>query len=134
VDVSLDICYEPSNLGAVRDTLILRSRGRAVLYQVALVGMCRKPKRKGPFEVKAGKLGTSIEFRNVLGEKAEYRFSINNPVFSLGSTSAKISSKSSNMIKIFYNPPKSSDGDVGNLVITGKNLKHPWIYYIKGIK
>ena len=89
VDTTVDVCYEPSNMGGVRDTLTIRSKGKAGVYRAALIGKCEKPKRKGPVEVKANGSAV-IEFKNVLSEQAEFSFTINNPAFSLGSSTAKV--------------------------------------------
>jgi len=133
-DTAVDVCYEPSNMGGVRDTLVIKSKGKAGMFQVALIGKCDKPKRKGPVEVKAGSSAT-IEFKNVLSEDTEYTFSINNPAFTLGSTTAKIAKKDKCKISISYSPSEDSPGfDVGNLLIVCKKMKHPWIYYVRGSK
>merc|ERR1711988_1928039 len=45
-DTAVDVCYEPSNMGGVRDTLVIKSKGKAGMFQVALIGKCDKPKTK----------------------------------------------------------------------------------------
>ncbi len=133
VETTIDVAYEPSNLGGVRDTLVLKSKGKAGTYKVALVGLCEKPKRKGPVEIKNGG-SAQISFKNVLSESAEFVFSINNPAFTIGNATETIGSKETKSITVSYKGEGQGGFDVGNLLIICKKMKHPWVYYIRGSK
>lgn len=91
VECSIDIKYEPSNLGDSRAILVVSSPEGGE-YQCNLIGQASSPVPKGP--IKIGAKPTGIEFKNPFFEPQEFKIVIDNPAFSCGTKSpAKIDVK-----------------------------------------
>ena len=84
IEQSLNILFEPSNLGESRALLTMISPD-AGEYQCMLVGQSSSPIPKGPFEV--GGKSKGIEFKNPFHEAAEFTIRVDNPNFTCAAKS-----------------------------------------------
>ncbi|NXA41620.1 HYDIN protein, partial [Eudromia elegans] len=80
-EASVEVTFEPSQLGETRATLLLSSPLGAD-YSVPLVGLAVPPKPQGPFHIRAGS-STSIPFKNVFPEHTTFRYDVEHPAFSV---------------------------------------------------
>ena len=71
-NVRLQVSFEPSSIGEVRDVLKVQSKDFGE-YSCTLVGVCKPQLPQGPFELADG--GTKdIEFRNVFDSAMNFNF------------------------------------------------------------
>lgn len=131
-ELIVDVKYEPTSLGDVRDMLVLK-RGNSE-YKVPLYGHCQPPKPQGPLLLKTNG-SITIPFKNVFANAEEFSYSVDNSSFVLAKKSEKIDGKKSVQISVSFKPD-SSKGDkskpvLGKMYITCPNLP-PFVYYLKG--
>lgn len=69
-EASVEVCFEPHQLGEVRGQLCLSS-GSAGEYIFPLHGICLPPKAQGPFSIRAGR-NITIPFKNVFLQTATF--------------------------------------------------------------
>ena len=86
--LSTDVTFEPQWLGETEGTVTIASSSGGE-YQFPIKGTCIPPKPQGPFHVKAG-VTTTIPFKNVFAKAAKFHFSLDNPLFTLRSSSDTI--------------------------------------------
>ncbi len=134
--LQVDLRYEPTNLGDVRDLLIITAtngKGSAE-YRVPLYGHCEAPKPLGPILIKSGASGT-ITFKNVFGRAEDFSFAVDNPSFQLAKKGEKIDAKKSTSLSVSFKPvgnAADAKTNMAKLTVTCPNLP-PWIYYLKGV-
>lgn len=73
-EASVEVCFEPHQLGEVRGQLSLSS-GTADEYIFPLHGICRPPKAQGPFSIMAGH-NVPIPFKNVFLQTTSFSFQV----------------------------------------------------------
>lgn len=73
-EVSVEVCFEPHQLGEVRGQLSLCS-GIGGEYIFPLHGICLPPKAQGPFSIRAGR-NITIPFKNVFLETTAFSFQV----------------------------------------------------------
>jgi len=160
-EVSVDIRYEPSAIGEIRDTLSLTSADGGT-YSVPVTGSCEPPKPQGPFSIKVNQ-SIQVKFKNVLDVPEQFNFVVDNPAFILAKKFEKINKKAVANISVSYKPDgvggkgkgdKSSKGDksargeknsakgkdesktfpaIGKLVVTCPTVKNAsWLFYLQG--
>ena len=120
-EVMLDIRYEPSALGDVRDVLTISipaSKMPAVAsasagasgqfeFHVPLLGHCRSPQPQGPFIIRLG-APTSIPFKNVFTRQQDFTFVCDSPAFSVvGKKSEKVAPRKVFPIAVSFTPPSA---------------------------
>lgn len=71
-EASVDVCFEPSQLGEVKGQLSLSS-GVGGEYIFPLHGLCLPPQSQGPFSIKAGG-NIIIPFKNVFLQTTAFSF------------------------------------------------------------
>jgi hydrocephalus-inducing protein len=142
MEVSVDVTYEPSQLGDVRALLTISSPAGSD-YTFPLVGLGESPKPQGPFTIKAAANAT-ITFKNVFAQALTYTFSVDNPLFHVTKSQELIQARKSHrvvvsfdgsdtvnkadvMAKLIVSCPKAT----GSTASTGSNVQ--WIYYLRGI-
>ncbi|CAM5150043.1 unnamed protein product [Eretmochelys imbricata] len=136
-EVSVDITYEPYQLGESRATLILSSPIGGE-YSIPLFGVSVPPKPQGPFQIKAGS-STTIPFKNVFLQHTAFTYNVENPAFTI-KAAENIRSKKNIFITVCFegNPTGSKMPVTSRLVVScarasGMGAGISWVYYLKGI-
>ncbi|XP_059569698.1 hydrocephalus-inducing protein homolog [Alligator mississippiensis] len=136
-DVSVEIIYEPCQLGESRATLHLSSPIGGE-YTFPLFGTSVSPKPQGPFQIKAGS-SISIPFKNVFLQHTTFIYHVESPAFTI-KASENIRSKKSISITVSFegNLTGSKVPVTSRLVISCARAAHvragiSWVYYLKGI-
>ncbi|XP_074864560.1 hydrocephalus-inducing protein homolog isoform X2 [Carettochelys insculpta] len=136
-EVSVDVTYEPCQLGESRATLILSSPIGGE-YNIPLFGVSVPPKPQGPFQIKAGS-STAIPFKNVFLQHTAFTYNVENPGFTVKAAET-IRSKKSIFITVSFdgNPTGSKMPITSKLVVScarasGMGAGISWVYYLKGI-
>jgi hydrocephalus-inducing protein len=131
--LQVDVRYEPTNLGDVRDVLTITAVGKgSAEYRVPLYGHCEPPKPLGPILIKSG-ANASIAFKNVFAQAEEFSFAVDNPNFSLAKKSEKIDAKKSTQLVVTFKAPAAGNQpQMAKLMVSCPNLP-PWIYYLRGV-
>ncbi|XP_008288806.1 hydrocephalus-inducing protein homolog [Stegastes partitus] len=137
-DASVEVCFEPHQLGEVRGQLSLSSVIGGE-YIFPLHGVCLPPKAQGPFNIKAGR-SVTIPFKNVFPQATAFSFQVNNPCFTVKGRDNILPKKTQNIEVSFEVPPGGSPGPwFGRLSISsqrseGNHKPCSWIYYLKGYR
>ncbi|CAF1106189.1 unnamed protein product [Rotaria sordida] len=142
MEVSVDVTYEPSQLGDVRATLTISSPSTSD-YIFPLVGLGELPKPQGPFTIKAGS-NTTITFKNIFAQALTYTFNVDNPLFHVTKSQELIQARKSHRIVVSFDGSDTiNKADImAKLIVscpktTGatntSSSSVQWIYYLKGI-
>lgn len=135
-EASVDVCFEPSQLGEVKGQLSLSS-GVGGEYIFPLHGLCLPPQSQGPFSIKAGG-NIIIPFKNVFLQTTAFSFLIDNHHFTVKGGGSIKSKEIQNIQVSFEAPPDGSPGPwFGTLTISsqsseGHRKPYSWVYYLKG--
>ncbi|XP_060779913.1 hydrocephalus-inducing protein homolog [Neoarius graeffei] len=136
-DVSVEVYFEPCQLGEVRGLLTLSSSTGGD-YIFPLYGTCTPPKAQGPMAIRAGS-NISIPFKNVFMETTAFSCQVDNPAFTIKGMDTIRSKKTHQILISFENPqPGSKNPCTGKLIISsprteGHGQGLSWVYYLKGI-
>lgn len=143
-EVGVEVTFEPSHLGDTHAMLVISSNSGGE-YSFPLYGHCLPPKPQGPFVIKPGH-SINIPFKNVFSYFAQFKFSVDNPAFSVRQSDTIKPGKTYN-IAIAYDGKQGSDGGVvkvGKLTVTNVLTKVgktgpvkgqsevTWVYYLRG--
>ncbi|KAK2841889.1 hypothetical protein Q5P01_012089 [Channa striata] len=135
-EASVDVCFEPQQLGEVRAQLSLSS-GIGGEYVFPLNGICLPPKAQGPFSVRAGR-NITIPFKNVFLQTTTFSFQVDNPCFTIKGLDTMLSKKTQNILVSFESPADGSAGPwFGKMTVStqsteGHSKPWSWVYYLKG--
>ncbi|XP_028440234.1 hydrocephalus-inducing protein homolog [Perca flavescens] len=135
-DASVEVCFEPHQLGQVRGQLCLSSAGGGE-YIFPLHGICLPPKAQGPFSIKTGR-SISIPFKNVFLQTTTFNFKVDNPCFTVTEVDTILSKKTHTILVSFEAPPGGRPGPwFGKLTISSQHAEGhskpcSWVYYLKG--
>ncbi|XP_025759455.1 hydrocephalus-inducing protein homolog isoform X1 [Oreochromis niloticus] len=133
---SVDVCFEPSQLGEVKGQLSLSS-GVGGEYIFPLHGLCLPPQSQGPFSIKSGG-NIIIPFKNVFLQTTAFSFLVDNHHFTVKGGGSIKSKEIQNIQVSFEAPPDGSPGPwFGTLTISsqsseGHKKPYSWVYYLKG--
>ncbi|XP_073328914.1 hydrocephalus-inducing protein homolog [Pagrus major] len=137
-EASVEVCFEPHQLGEVRGQLNLSS-GIGGEYIFPLHGICLPPKAQGPFSIRAGR-NITIPFKNVFLQTTAFSFQVDKPYFTVKGVDT-IPSKNTQYILIsFESPPGDSPGPwFGQMTISSQRSEGhckpcSWVYYLKGYR
>jgi hypothetical protein len=149
VEVLVELRYEPSALGTVKETVTF-SNTEGGTYQLALEGFCDPPKPQGPVQCKLN-AASSVKFKNVYESTEDFLFSVDNPAFQLAKKTEKLNRKTTVAIAVSYKPADGSGAKgkgkgkesrptsaaptanpIGKLLVTCPNTGATWIYYLQG--
>ncbi|XP_035275425.1 hydrocephalus-inducing protein homolog [Anguilla anguilla] len=140
-EVSVEVCFEPCQLGESRALLTLSSSTGGE-YQIPLQGSCYPPKPQGPFSVRAGS-SVSIPFKNVFPQPTAFSFQVDNPAFVVRGADVIRPKKTHSVLVSFEGPtvgsPSGPRGPCsGRLTISsprseGHGQGISWVYYLKGL-
>nr|XP_020443912.1 hydrocephalus-inducing protein-like isoform X2 [Monopterus albus] len=137
-EASVEVCFEPHQLGEVRGQLSLSSAIGGE-YIFPLHGICQPPKAQGPFSIRAGR-NITIPFKNVFLQTTAFSFQVDNPCFTIKGVDTILSKKTQNILVSFEAPAGGSPGPwFGKLIISSQRSEgHPkpcsWVYYLKGVR
>eukprot|EP00063_Salmo_salar_P029727 XP_014004562.1 PREDICTED: hydrocephalus-inducing protein homolog isoform X1 [Salmo salar] len=135
-DISLEVYFEPCQLGEIRGMLTLSS-GFGGEYMFPLFGCCTPPKAQGPFTIRAGS-SVSIPFKNVFVQTTAFSFQVDSPSFTVKGVETIRPKKTHNILVMFEGPPPGSRGPCsGKLTISsprseGHGQSISWVFYLKG--
>ncbi|XP_074533739.1 hydrocephalus-inducing protein homolog [Halichoeres trimaculatus] len=134
-EASVEVCFEPHQLGEVRGQLSLSS-GSGGEYFFPLHGTCLPPKPQGPFIIRAGR-NITIPFKNVFLQTTGFSFQVDNPSFNVKGVESIPSKKTFNVL---ISLDAASAGPwFGKLTISsqrseGHKTPCSWVYYLKGYR
>ncbi len=137
VEVAVEVVFEPSGLGSVRDELTILGKGNGGKYTCSLIGIAEAPRPRGPVSIAPGGSG-QIKFKNVLADAETFDFVCDNPAFQVSKRTEKIARKAVAQINVSYKPMgKEVVGPNGSvnakLIATCPSLTHAWVYYLEGL-
>ncbi|XP_069724910.1 hydrocephalus-inducing protein homolog [Phaenicophaeus curvirostris] len=130
-EVSVEVTYEPCQLGEARATLQLSS-SLAGEYSIPLIGLALPPKPQGPFSIHAGDT-TSIPFKNVFLQPTTFQYVVEHPAFTVRAPES-LHAKMTTLIAVSF--------EGGPAPITTKMVVFPrgagrggvsWVYYLQGL-
>ncbi|KAK2848119.1 hypothetical protein Q7C36_009801 [Tachysurus vachellii] len=136
-DVSVEVYFEPCQLGEVRSQLTISSSTGGD-YVFPLYGTCIPPKAQGPLVIRAGS-NISIAFKNVFMETTAFSFQVDNPAFTIKGLDTIRSKKTQQILVSFESPQQGSKVPcTGKLIISSPRTEGhgqclSWVYYLKGI-
>ncbi|XP_015224105.2 hydrocephalus-inducing protein homolog isoform X3 [Lepisosteus oculatus] len=136
MEVSVEVYFEPSQLGETRGLLTLSSAFGGE-YFFPLFGTCTLPKAQGPFTIRAGS-NVSIPFKNVFQQTTAFSFQVDNPAFTVKGMETIRPKKTHNILVSFEGGPAGPRAPVnGKLTIScpraeGHGQIISWVYYLKG--
>jgi len=132
VEATLEVVYEPSQLGDVRGTLIITSPVGGD-YTIPLFGHAVAPQPQGPFVIKAG-ASAAIPFKNVFNKALDYVFTCDNVAFQV-KPSENIAPKKPTSIAVTFKPANAGEVIMGRLSVRSKDPDSPtWVFFLKGDK
>ncbi|XP_066494024.1 hydrocephalus-inducing protein-like [Tiliqua scincoides] len=136
-DVSVEVTFEPCQLGESTGTLVLSSAIGGD-YVIPLFGSSVPPKPQGPIQIRVG-ASTTIPFKNVFMQPMAFTYIVENPAFTVKAVET-IKSKKSATINVSFegNPSASKAAVTSKLVVScphaaGLGSGVSWVYYLKGI-
>ncbi|KAF0295087.1 Hydrocephalus-inducing [Amphibalanus amphitrite] len=142
VEASLDLAYEPIDIGTQERGLVLSSPTGGE-YRFAVYATCTLPEPQGPLNIKSG-ANVVIPFKNIFPATAPYSFYVDSPYFSLSKTPDTIRAKKDIRVTVSFDvsrgpPVELSAGRplTACLTISGPTLPHghtpAWRYYLRGL-
>ena len=77
-----------------------------------------------------------VKFKNVFTEAKQFSFFVDNPQFSIGSTSASVGPRAVQSINVKYSGANLQPGDKkdGKVLVTCPSMPHipAWVFYLRG--
>ncbi|XP_077372587.1 hydrocephalus-inducing protein homolog [Festucalex cinctus] len=134
--VSVEVCFEPYQLGEVNGQLHLSS-GIGGEYIFLLRGVGHPSKTQGPFNIRNGR-NTTIHFKNVFLQTTVFTFQVDNPCFTVKAADTMLSKKTQVIQVHFVAPEGGSPGPfIGKLTISNQctdaqSQACSWVYYLRG--
>jgi hydrocephalus-inducing protein len=126
-ELTLDVTFEPTSIGEHhKDTLIVQS-AEGGLYECPVIGRCLPPKPKGPIDLKGG--NGSVPFKNVFNKDVDFKFSVDNPAFTVKPGEVIKSKGTANIAVAFKEVP--GQPKTGKLVVTCADVPAPWVFYLR---
>eukprot|EP00079_Xenopus_tropicalis_P024447 XP_012817094.1 PREDICTED: hydrocephalus-inducing protein homolog isoform X1 [Xenopus tropicalis] len=136
-EVSVDVTYEPVQLGESRAVLLISSPVGGE-YTIPLFGSSLSPKPQGPIQIRSGS-SITIPFKNVFLQTTAFTFQADPPAFTV-KPCEPVRPKKTHYISVSYEAPNpgSKVPVTGKLVIscpraTGIAQGIYWVYYLKGV-
>ncbi|KAM9289560.1 hydrocephalus-inducing protein homolog [Morus bassanus] len=131
---SVEVTYEPCQLGEARATLQLSSPLGGE-YSIPLFGLALLPKPQGPFPIKAGGT-TSIPFKNVFLQPTAFQYTVEHPAFTVRGPE-RLRPKKTTFITVSFEGgavPVSSRMVVSCPRAAGAGAAGvSWVYYLRGV-
>nr|XP_056718300.1 hydrocephalus-inducing protein homolog [Euleptes europaea] len=136
-EVSVEVTFEPCQLGETRGTLVLSSAIGGD-YTIPLFGTSVLPKPQGPFQIRAGS-NTTIVFKNVFLQPMTFSYAVENPAFTVKAPENIRPKKTASIVISFDPHPGGSKVTITSKLVvscpraTGVGSGVFWVYYLKGI-
>ncbi|XP_075290309.1 hydrocephalus-inducing protein homolog isoform X2 [Opisthocomus hoazin] len=128
-EVSLDVTYEPCQLGEARAVLRLSSLLGGE-YSIPLFGRALPPEPQGPFTIKAG--GTaSIPFKNVFLQPTAFQCTAEHPAFTVRAPETLRAKKTASIAVSFAGGPAPVTSKMVVSYPGGAGVS--WVYYLRGL-
>ncbi|XP_009881567.1 PREDICTED: hydrocephalus-inducing protein homolog [Charadrius vociferus] len=128
-EVSLEVTYEPCQLGEARATLQLSSPLGGE-YSIPLFSLALPPKPQGPFLIKAGAT-TSIPFKNIFLQPTAFQYTLEHPAFAVKAPESLRSKKTTFIAVSFEGGPAPVTTKMVVSCPGGAGVS--WVYYLKGL-
>ncbi|XP_008942476.1 PREDICTED: hydrocephalus-inducing protein-like, partial [Merops nubicus] len=127
-EVSVEVTYEPCQLGEARATLQLSS-ALGGEFRIPLFGLALPPKPQGPFSVKAGGT-TSIPFKNIFLQPTAFQYTVEHPAFSIRAPES-LRPKKTTFISVSF----EGEGPATSKMVVScpGGASVCWVYYLKGL-
>jgi len=137
-EVSIDVAFEPTEIGETTDTLTISSPEGGE-YLCELVAKCVAPVPQGPFNFTQGAGPLDIPFRNCFSTAGTWTFNLDSTAFRIGAPNVSLQPKTEGKCQVFFEP-KEEHGTAPGTVITAKLFIQcsakpdlsPWVFYLKG--
>ncbi|KAM9269036.1 LOW QUALITY PROTEIN: hydrocephalus-inducing protein homolog [Cariama cristata] len=132
-EVSVEVTYEPCQLGEAKATLQLSSPLGGE-YSIPLFGRALPPKPQGPFPIKAGGT-TSIPFKNVFRQPMAFQYAVEHPAFTVKAPDTLLAKKTAFITVSFEGGLAAAEAPVtGKMVVScGGGAGVSWVYYLRGL-
>uniref|UniRef100_A0A8C9LFZ1 HYDIN n=1 Tax=Pavo cristatus TaxID=9049 RepID=A0A8C9LFZ1_PAVCR len=136
-EVSVEVIYEPCQLGESRATLQLLGPPGGE-YSIPLFGLALPPRPQGPFLIKAGG-SASIPFKNIFPQPTAFRYSVENPAFTVRATETLRPKKTIFMAVSFEGSPDGTKTPVSSRLVVscaradGLGAGISWVFYLRGL-
>jgi len=136
-EVSVEVTYEPCQLGESRATLQLLGPPGGE-YSIPLFGLALPPRPQGPFLIKAGG-STSIPFKNIFPQPTAFRYNVENPAFAVRATETLRPKKTIFMAVSFEGSPDGTKTPVSSRLVVscaradGLGAGISWVFYLRGL-
>ncbi|KAK9517107.1 hypothetical protein VZT92_024999 [Zoarces viviparus] len=136
-EVSMEVSFEPHQLGEVRGQLSVSSAIGGD-YIFPLHGISLPPKAQGPFSIRTGHR-VAIPFKNIFLQTTTFSFQVDNKCFTVKQADPILSKKTHNILISFEAPPEGFPGPwFGKLTVSSKcseghSRPCSWVYYLKGL-
>jgi len=127
VEVSVNVKFQPSELGEIRALLVLNG-AKGGEYKALLIGYTQPPQPQGPFAIAAGK-GTNVDFQNPFTEPVEFTVQIDNPDFVVQMRSFKLDAKKTQPLTVSFTGNKQQGG---RLMVSAARISTPWVFFLQG--
>ena len=132
-EVSVEVTYEPCQLGEARATLQLSSPVGGE-YSIPLFGLALPPKPQGPFPIKAGGT-TSIPFKNIFLQPTAFHYTVEHPAFTVRAPESLRAKKTTFITVSFEGGPAPGGAPVTSKMVVscpgGAGVS--WVYYLRGL-
>ncbi|XP_061325296.1 hydrocephalus-inducing protein-like [Pezoporus flaviventris] len=125
-DLSVEVTFEPCQLGEAKATLQLSS-ALGGQYRIPLIGLALPPEAQGPFLIPAGG-STSISFRNVFPKATAFQYAVKHPAFTVRAPEM-LRAKSSTTITVSFRGGRAPV--TSRLVVSCPGGS--WIYHLRGL-
>ncbi|XP_075045519.1 hydrocephalus-inducing protein homolog [Mixophyes fleayi] len=136
-EVSLEVTYEPIQLGESRAVLLISSPLGGD-YTIPLFGSAMAPKPQGPIQIRSGS-SVSIPFKNVFLQSTTFSFQTDSAAFTV-KPCEPVRPKKTHHISVSYEAPQggSKAPVTAKLIVscpraTGIAQGIYWVYYLKGV-
>ncbi|KAM4672094.1 hydrocephalus-inducing protein homolog [Amazona ochrocephala] len=132
-ELSVEVTFEPCQLGEARATLQLSSLLGGD-YSIPLIGLALPPKPQGPFPIKAGTT-TSIPFKNVFLQTMAFQCTVEHPAFTIRAPKSLRAKKTMAINVSFEGSPAAGAAAVPSRMVVscpgGAGVS--WVYYLRGL-
>ncbi|NXU58594.1 HYDIN protein, partial [Turnix velox] len=128
-EVSVDVTYEPCQLGKARARLQLSSP-LGCEYTIPLFGLALPPKPQGPFAIKAGGT-TTVPFKNIFLQPTAFQYTVENPAFTVRAPENLRPKKTAFITVSFEGGPLPVTSRM--VVSCPQRAGISWVYYLRGL-
>ena len=137
-DIRLNVMFEPTEIGEVRDTLTVASPAGGT-YLCELVANCIAPMPQGPFNfTQGGVMSIDIPFRNCFTTTCSFSFTVDHKAFRVAAPTASVNQKTEGKCTVLFEPTEEHVKALGGFITaklfiscTTKPGITPWVFYLR---